>query len=68
MTLRHANRIRKNGGKHMLSELELADAFEMADNGPFEDDIRQRARGIRRGRYGGRGRAALGWFRTETKC
>lgn len=65
MTLRHANRVRRNGGKHVLRELEVADAFELADSDPAEDDFRQRVHDIYRGRIGARGRASLGWFRVE---
>ena len=62
MTLRHGNRVRKNGGEQVVLELEVTDAVEMADSGPTEDDIRQRAHEIYLGRNGAPGNAEGDWL------
>jgi hypothetical protein len=65
MTLRHGNRVRKNGGEQVVRELELADAVEMASSSPTEDQIRQRAHGIYLSRAGLPGNAELDWLQAE---
>lgn len=46
MTLRHGNRIRKNGGEQMVRELQAAEASDDLIGGLAEDEIRQGAREI----------------------
>jgi len=65
MTLRHRNRVRKNGGEQVVRELELADTVEMAERGPTEDEIRQRAHEIHLSPAGLRGRAVVDWLQAE---
>jgi hypothetical protein len=65
MTLRHGNRVRQNGRERVVRELEDADAVEMAESGPTEDEIRQRAHEIYLGRNGAPGNAAVDWLQAE---
>ncbi len=65
MTLAHGNRVRKNGGEQVVRELEATDAVEMADKGPTEDEIRQRAHEIYLSRGGAPGNAELDWLQAE---
>ena len=65
MTLRHGNRVRKNDGEQVVRELEVADAVEIADGGPTEDEIRQRAHEIYLSRGGAPGNAELDWLQAE---
>jgi hypothetical protein len=65
MTLRHGNRVRKNGGEQVVRELEAADMVELAGRGPTEDEIRQRAHEIFLRRAGVPGNAELDWSRAE---
>jgi hypothetical protein len=65
MTLRHGNRVRKNGGEQVVRELQAAEAGEVADGGPTEDDIRQRAHEIYLSRNGAPGNAEVDWLQAE---
>jgi hypothetical protein len=65
MTLAHGNRVRKNGGEQVVRELEAADAVEMADGGPTEDEIRQRAHEIYLSRNGAPGNPVVDWLQAE---
>lgn len=65
MTLRHFNRIRKNGGAQVVRELEVADVVEMAESEPTEDDIRRRAYEIYLDRNGAPGNAEVDWLQAE---
>jgi hypothetical protein len=67
MTLRHGNRVRKNGGEQVVRELECLDSVEMRESGPTESDIRQRAYEIYVGRGGAPGNAELDWLQAETE-
>lgn len=67
MTLRHGNRVRKNGGEQVVRELEAAHAVEAAESGPTEDEIRQRAHEIYLSRGGAPGNAELDWLQAETE-
>lgn len=67
MTLRHGNRVRKNGGEQIVRELEGANAVEMAGSGPTEDEIRQRAHEIYLSRNGAPGNAELDWLQAEVE-
>jgi hypothetical protein len=67
MTLQHGNRVRKHGGEQVVRELEVANAAEMADSGPTEDEIRQRAHQIYLSRGGAPGNAELDWLQAETE-
>ena len=67
MTLRHGNRVRKNGGEQMVHELEVADAVELAGSGPTEDEIRQRAHEIYLSRDGAPGNAEVDWLQAEVE-
>lgn len=67
MTLAHHNRVRKNGGKQVVRELESADVLEMAESGPTEHEIRQRAHEIYLSRNGAPGNAELDWLQAETE-
>lgn len=67
MTLRHRNRVRKNGGEHVVKEVESADAVEKIDSGPTADEIRQRAHEIYLSRNGGPGNAELDWLQAESE-
>lgn len=67
MTLQHGNRIRKTGGMQVIRELQTADAVAMADGGPTEDDIRQRAHEIYLSRNGAPGNAVLDWLQAESE-
>lgn len=65
MTLRHGNRVRKNGGEQVVRELEAAVASERADSGPTEDEIRLRAHEIYLSRGGAPGNAEIDWLQAE---
>jgi hypothetical protein len=65
MTLQHGNRVRKNGGKQVVRELELADLVEMADHGPTEDQVRQRAHETHLRRASVPGNHLVDWLRVE---
>lgn len=65
MTLRHGNRVRKNGGEQVVRELECLDSVEMRESGPTESEIRQRAYEIYVGRGGAHGSAQLDWLQAE---
>lgn len=65
MTLRHGNRVRKNGGEQMVRELEATDAAEMAGSSPTENEIRQRAHEIYLSRGGAPGNAEVDWLQAE---
>lgn len=67
MTLRHGNRVRKNGGEQVVRELEVVDAVEMADSGPSEDEIRRRAYEIYLSRNGSPGNAEVDWLQAEVE-
>lgn len=67
MTLRHRNRVRKNGGEHVVKEVEFADAVEKIDGEPTADEIRQRAHEIYLSRSGGPGNAELDWLQAESE-
>ena len=67
MTLRHHNRVTKNGGKQVVRELESADAVDMAESGPTEDEVRQRAHEHYLSRNGAPGNAELDWLQAETE-
>lgn len=67
MTLRHGNRVRKNGGKQIVRELEGAHAVEIAGRGPTEDEIRQRAHEIYLNRGGAPGNAEVDWLQAEVE-
>ncbi len=67
MTLQHGNRVRKNGGEQVVRELEVADAVEVADSGPTEDEIRQRAHEIYLSRNGAPGNAEVDWLQAEVE-
>lgn len=55
MTLRHSNRVRKNGGEQVVRELECLDSVEMRENGLSDSEIRQRVYEIYVGRGGAPG-------------
>lgn len=65
MTLQHGNRVRKNGGKQVVRELEHTDAASNADSGPSEDEIRQRAHEIYLSRNGAPGNPEVDWLQAE---
>lgn len=65
MTLRHGNRVRKNGGEQVVRELDAADSVEKAESGPTEDEIRQRAHEIYLSRGGAPGNAEVDWLQAE---
>lgn len=67
MTLRHGNRVRKNGGEQVVRELEVIDAVEMADHGPTEDEIRRRAYEIYLSRNGAPGNSEVDWLQAEVE-
>ncbi len=67
MTLRRGNRIRQIGGEQVVRELEATDAVEMAESGPTEDEIRQRAYEIYLGRNGAPGNAEVDWLQAEVE-
>lgn len=67
MTLAHHNRVRKNGGKQAVRELEFAEGVEMAESGPTEHEIRQRAHAIYLSRNGAPGNAEQDWLRAEAE-
>lgn len=67
MTLRHRNRMRRNGGDHLVRELELTDAIEMAESGSTETEIRRLAHEIHQFRHGVSGNAELDWLRAEAE-
>jgi tRNA A37 N6-isopentenylltransferase MiaA len=67
MTLRHGNRVRKNGGEQVVRELKSADPVEMAESEPTEDEIRQRAHEIYLSRNGAPGNAELDWLQAEAQ-
>lgn len=67
MTLRHGNRVRKNGGAQVVRELECIDSVEMRGSGPTESEVRQRAYEIYVGRGGAPGNAELDWLQAETE-
>ncbi len=65
MTLRHGNRVRKSGGEQVVREVQAAEVGELADNGPTEDEIRQRAHEIYLSRSGAPGNAEVDWLQAE---
>jgi len=65
MTLRHGNRVRKNGGEQVVRELQAAEAGQLADGGPTEDEIRRRAHEIYLSRNGAPGNAEVDWLQAE---
>lgn len=65
MTLQHANRVRRTGGKHVVRELQAAEAREDFSGGLTEDHIRQRAHEIYLDRNGVPGNAIVDWLRAE---
>jgi len=67
MTLQHGNRIRKNGGKREVRELQAAEAGKVVDGGPTEDEVRRRAHEIYLSRNGAPGNAELDWLQAETE-
>jgi len=67
MTLRHGNRVRKNGGEQVVRELECLDSVEMRESGPTESAIRQRAYEIYLSRGDTPGNAELDWLHAETE-
>ncbi len=67
MTLRHGNRVRKNGGEQVVRDLERADAVEMGVRGPTEDEIRRRAHEIYLSRGGAPGNAEIDWLQAEVE-
>lgn len=67
MTLRHGNRIRKNGGQQVVREVQAAEVGELADIGRTDDEIRQHAHEINRGRDDAPGSAAQDCFQAETE-
>lgn len=67
MTLRHGNRVRKNGGEQVVRELEAAEASEWSDCGPTEDEIRRRAHEIYLNRGGVPGNAEIDWLQAESE-
>jgi hypothetical protein len=67
MTLRHGNRVRKNGGQQVVRDLECTDAVEMGDRGPTEDEIRKRAHEIYLSRGGAPGNAEIDWLQAEVE-
>ncbi|MGE0480349.1 MAG: DUF2934 domain-containing protein [Vicinamibacterales bacterium] len=62
MTLRHGNRVRKNGGEQVVRELECLDSVETR-----ESEIRQRAHEIYLSRGDTPGNAELDWLQAETE-
>ena len=67
MTLRHGNRVRKNGGEQVVRELECLDSVEMRESGPIASEVRQRAYEIYVGRGGAPGNAELDWLQADTE-
>ena len=67
MTLRHGNRVRKNGGGQVGGELERLDSGEMRKSGPTESEIRQRAYELYLSRGDTPGNAELDWLRAEAE-
>jgi len=67
MTLQHGNRVRKNGGEQVVRDVEAADASEMAEIGPTEEEIRQRAHEIYLSRNGAPGNAEADWLQAENE-
>lgn len=67
MTLRHGNRVRKNGGAQVVREVQAAEVGELTDSGPTEDEIRQRAHEIYLSRNGVPGNAAVDWLQAEVE-
>ncbi len=67
MTLRRGNRIRQNGGEQVIRELQALDAAGMADGGPTEAEIRQRAHEIYLSRDGAPGNPVVDWLEAETE-
>lgn len=67
MTLRHGNRVRKNGGEQVVRELECLDLVDMRESGPTESEIRQRAYEIYLSRGPDVGNAELDWLQAETE-
>lgn len=65
MTLRHRNRVRKNGGEQVVREPEAADALEAADSGPTTAEIRRRAYEIYLNRNGAPGDPVADWLQAE---
>ncbi|MBK9128029.1 MAG: DUF2934 domain-containing protein [Phycisphaerales bacterium] len=65
MTLRHGNRVRKNGGEQVVRDLQRADAVETGNSGPTEDEIRRRAHEIYLSRHGAPGSAEVDWLQAE---
>lgn len=65
MTLRHGNRVRKNGGEQLVRDLQCIDSVEMGESGPTQSEIRQRAYQIYQDRNGAPGNADLDWLRAE---
>jgi hypothetical protein len=51
----------------VVRELEAADAVELPNRGPTEDEIRQRAHEIYLSRDGAPGSAELDWLQAETE-
>ncbi len=67
MTLQHGNRLRKNGGEQVVLEVQAAEVGELADSGPTEDQIRQRAHAIYLSRNGAPGNAEVDWLQAEVE-
>ena len=67
MTLQHGNRVRKNGGEQVVRDVEAADASVMAEIGPTEEGIRQRAHEIYLSRNGAPGNADADWLQAENE-
>ena len=67
MTLRHGNRVRKNGGEQVVRELQATEVGELTDSGPTEDEIRQRAHEIFLSRSGAPGSAEVDWLQAEVE-
>lgn len=65
MTLRHGNRVRKNGGEQVVRDLQAAEVGEPADSGPTADEIRQRAYEIYLSRNGAPGSVEVDWLQAE---
>jgi hypothetical protein len=65
MTLRHRNRVRKNGGEQVVRELELEDAVDMSESGCTDNEIRERAHEIYLSRNVAPGHAEVDWLQAE---
>jgi len=66
MTLRHGNRIRRDGGEQLVRELQMIEAEAMA-SAPTEEEIRQVAHDIYLRRGGAGGDPVLDWLEAESE-